>query len=100
MIIIISSPSLSFFIILTFCSIYACHILTLSHYYFNYLFYCLILLSFILFDYLCTSHILSYCSTFHFLPIGHSTPLTSWHYPLLSFLQSSKYSLHSYWLIA
>src|ERR1700676_78401 len=50
-----------------------------------------------LFDYHCTFYILSYCSTFHSLPIGHSTPLISWHCPLLSFLLSSEYSLRSYW---
>src|SRR5882762_10830942 len=52
-----------------------------------------------LFYYLCTSYILSYCSTFCSLPIGHSTPLISWHYLLLSFLLSSKYSLCFYWQI-
>ena len=50
-----------------------------------------------LFDYLCTFYILSYCSIFRSLPIGHSTPLISWHRSSLSFLLNSKYFLHSYW---
>jgi len=50
-----------------------------------------------LFDYLCTFYILSYCSIFRSLPIGHSTPLISWHCSSLSFLLNSKYFLRSYW---
>src|SRR5882762_3888464 len=53
--------------------------------------------AFYLFDYLCTSYIPTYCSTFRSLPIERSTPLISWHCSLLSFLLSSEYSLHSYW---
>jgi len=95
----------TFLIILTFHLIYAYHIPILSHYYlgtsllFSYVsMFHLILTASYLFDYLCTSYILSYCSTFHSLPIRHSTPLISWHYPLWSFLLlSSEYSLCSYW---
>jgi len=83
--------------------IYAYHIPILSRYYFRSLsllsyasIFHLIFTASHLFDYLCTFYILSYCSTTCSLPMGRSTPLISWHYPLLSFLLSSKYSLHSY----
>jgi len=59
--------------------------------------FCLIHTASYLFDYLCTSYILTYCSMFRSLPIGHSTPLISWHCSSLSFLLSPKYSLCSYW---
>src|SRR5882762_906559 len=94
MIMIISSPSLLFFIIPTFHPIYAYHIPTLSCYYLrsspllSYALSCIYLPSYghdlLSIYYICTSYIPSYCSTFRFLPIGHPTPLTSWHYPLSS----------------
>jgi hypothetical protein len=93
--------SLSF---LQFRLIHAYHILILSRYYLG----SSLLLSYAsifrlihtasyLFDYLRTSYILTYCSTFRSLPIGRPTPLISWHCSLLSFLLSSEYSLRSYW---
>jgi hypothetical protein len=96
--------SLTLLIIPTFHFIYAYHIPILSHYYLR----SSLLLSYVsifhliftasyLFDYLCTSYIPTYCSTFRSPPIGHSTPLISWHYLILSFPLSSKYSLCSYW---
>src|SRR5882762_3814373 len=91
------------FTIPTFHLIHAYHIPILSHYYlrsslllsYASIFH-LVLTASYLFDYLCTSYIPSY-SMFCSLSIGCSTPLTSWHYLLLSFLLSSEYSLHSYW---
>jgi len=84
--------------------IYAYHIPILSRYYLGsslLLSYAsifrLIYIASYLFDYLRTSYIPTYCSTFHSLPIGRSTPLISWHCSSLSFLLSSEYSLHSYW---
>src|SRR5882762_10545964 len=100
MIDIISSP----FYFPTFHLIHAYHILILSHYYlgsslllsYASIFHLIHTASY-LFYYLCTSYIPTYCSMFRSLPIGRSTPLISWHCSLLSFLLSSKYSLHSYW---
>jgi len=60
------------------------------------IFHLIITASYLL-DYPHTFHIPSYCSTFHSHPIGHSAPLISWHYILLSFLLSSEHSLRSYW---
>src|ERR1700676_1550654 len=96
-------PSIFFFFRL-FHLIHAYHIPILSRYYLG----SSLLLSYAsifhlthtasyLFDYLHTSYIPTYCSTFRSLPIGRSTPLISWHCSLLSFLLSSEYSLHSYW---
>src|SRR5882762_11378159 len=94
----------TFLIIPIFHLIYAYHIPILSRYHLRSLFllsyasiFHLIHTAHYLFDSLCIFYILSYCSTFHSLPIGCSTPLISWHYPLLSFLLSSEYSLRSYW---